>query len=124
MADIPGWQFFLAGVFVDAFSLYLGMQQEIKRFAVFFLIGTLLIAYGVYKMIFMKSPEEKNKLYLEHIMAARERYDKMKQAEQQANYSRMRPQATRIQGYQPVQRNMSQERMKQYQDRFSTAYRR
>ena len=134
MADIPGWAFFLAGLFVDAFSLYVGLHQELKRFVVFFVIGTLLIAYGVYKMIFMKSREEKDKLYLDHVMEAKAKYESMRQNPQyqrqvqqqvyRGNQPQMRPQVARIQGYQPVQRNMSPDRLKHYQNRLADAYRR
>jgi len=135
MADIPGWGFFLAGIFVDAFSLYVGMHNEMKRFIVFFIIGTLLIAFGVYKMIFMKSPEEKDKLYLDHIMEQKSKYESMRQNPQyrrqvqqqaygQGYQPQMRPQAARIQGQQPVQRNMPQDRLKHYQNRLADAYRR
>jgi hypothetical protein len=134
MADIPGWAFFLAGVFVDVFSLYVGLQHELKRFIVFFIVGTLLIAIGIYKMIFIKSPDEKNKLYLDHVMEAKSKYENMKQQayqqQRQQAYSQqgyqppMRPQITRIQGYQPRPQTISPERVKQYHNRLADAYRR
>jgi len=134
MADIPGWAFFLAGLFVDLFSLYVGVQNELKRFLVFFIIGTLLIAFGVYKMIFIKNPDEKNKLYLDHIMEQKAKYESMRQNPQyqqqvrqqiyQQGQSQMRPQAPRVQGYPQAQRNISQERVKEYHSRLAEAYRR
>jgi hypothetical protein len=78
MAEIPAVAFIAAGIFVDVFSVYIGMNSTFGRFIVFLAFGTVLIAYGVYKLIF---PTETNKTprnpaYLEdYIAQKRKEYD-------------------------------------------------
>ncbi len=60
MATIPGWMYFIVGVFVAGYSAFVNTKTE-SSMQIFMYLGAFLIFIGIVKMIFSRSGTKRKK---------------------------------------------------------------
>ncbi|MBI2574933.1 hypothetical protein HYV82_03540 [Candidatus Woesearchaeota archaeon] len=100
--DIPGFVFVIIGVLVAGLSVYINVSQGSAAMTLFIIAGTILVAWGVIKIIMQKGKGEGR--LAGYSAQQQQQYDKQQYSPQQQQYRQSQQQPVQQQQWQRYKR--------------------